>query len=180
GPIVVSGATGGVGSFSVAILACLGFEVIAVTGKNEGKDYLSRLGATKIAPRSLINDDSSKFLIRPSWAGAIDTVGGNTLNTLLKGCKGEGSVVSTGLVDSPQLNTTVYPFILNGVNLLGIGSAETPMETRKILWDKLGSDYDVKDKIQVITKEVSLDEVVTCMNTMLDGKLMGRIVVRLG
>lgn len=179
GPIVVSGATGGVGSFSVAILAGLGFEVIAVSGKNEAKDYLSHLGATKVAPRSFINDDSSKFLIRPSWAGAIDTVGGNTLNTLLKGCKGEGSVVSTGLVDSPQLNTTVYPFILNGVNLLGIGSAETPMETRKILWDKLASDYGVREKIQAIAKVVSLDEVGNCINSMLDGKLMGRTVVRL-
>jgi len=179
GPIVVSGATGGVGSFSIAILASQGFEVIAVSGKNEVEDYLHQLGATKVAPRSLINDNSSKFLIRPSWAGAIDTVGGNTLNTLLKGCKAEGSVVSTGLVDSPQLNTTVYPFILNGVNLLGIGSAETPMETRKILWDKLGSDYVVKDKIHTIAKEVSLEEVGTCMNTMLDGKLIGRIVVRL-
>jgi putative YhdH/YhfP family quinone oxidoreductase len=179
GPIVVSGATGGVGSFSVAILASLGYEVIAVTGKTEADDYLRHLGASRIAQRSLINDTSSKFLIRPSWAGAIDTVGGNTLNTLLRGCRAEGSVVSTGLVDSPELKTTVYPFILNGVNLLGIGSAETPMEKRKSLWEKLEADYRVKDKIQAIAKEVPLEEVKVCMSSMLEGKIMGRIVVRL-
>jgi acrylyl-CoA reductase (NADPH) len=130
--------------------------------------------------RSFVNDDSHKSLIKPKWAGAVDTVGGKTLATLLKGCKAEGCVVSTGLVDSPKLDTTVYPFILNGVSLLGIGSAETPMTTRLTVWEKLGHDWNVKDKLAAIAKEVTLDELNnTYIDAILNGKIMGRIVVNI-
>jgi acrylyl-CoA reductase (NADPH) len=180
GPIVVTGSTGGVGSMAVAILAKAGYEVIAVTGKSTAKEYLGHLGATKIETRNFVDDHSGKALIKPQWAGAIDTVGGNILHTLLKGCRLDGSVVSTGLVSSPKLDATVYPFILNGVNLLGVGTAETPMATRIILWNKLVKEWNIQDKLPVIAKEVSLEELnTTYIDAILDSKIMGRIVVKI-
>src|SRR5215204_16713 len=158
GPIVVTGSTGGVGSVAVAILAKAGYDVIAITGKTQASEYLHHLGATKIQSREFVNDQSGKALLKPKWSGAIDTVGGNTLTTLLKACKLEGCIASTGLVDSPDINTTVYPFILNGVNLVGIGSAETPMEKRQAIWGLLSEDWNIKDKLPVIAKEVTLDD----------------------
>lgn len=180
GPIVVTGATGGVGSIAVSLLAKSGYEVIAVTGKSHADEYLQHLGAHKIENRDFVNDSSGKALLRPQWAGAIDTVGGNTLLTLLKGCKPEGSVVSTGLVSSPKLDATVYPFILNGVSLLGVGSAETPMTTRMLIWDKFKDVWNIKDKLNAIAKEVTLDELnLTYIDAILQGKIMGRIVVKI-
>lgn len=180
GPIVVTGSTGGVGSLAVAILAKAGYEVIAVTGKSNAKEYLQHLGAARIENRDFVNDTSGKFLLRPKWAGAIDTVGGNILHTLLKACSLEGNVVSTGLVSSPKLDATVYPFILNGVSLLGIGTAETPMSTRLLIWNKLLNDWNVKDKLNVIAREVTLEELNnTYIDSILAGKIMGRIVVKI-
>lgn len=180
GPIVVTGSTGGVGSIAVAILAKAGYEVIAVTGKENAKEYLEYLGATGIEKREFVDDTSGKALLKPKWAGAIDTVGGNTLHTLLKGCMPEGCVVSTGLVASPQLNATVYPFVLNGINLLGIGSAETPAEIREMLWQKLMNEWNIKDKLNAIVKEVSLEEINnTYIDSILEGKVMGRIIIKI-
>jgi acrylyl-CoA reductase (NADPH) len=180
GPIVVTGSTGGVGSMAVSILSKAGYEVIAVTGKTAVNEYLQHLGAVRIESREFVNSNSSKALLKPKWSGAIDTVGGNTLATLLKACKPEGCVVSTGLVDSPEIDTTLYPFILNGVNLIGIGSAGTPMERRLSIWEKLSQEWNIKDKLSVIAKEVSLDEVnTTYIDSILQGKMMGRIVVKL-
>jgi putative YhdH/YhfP family quinone oxidoreductase len=180
GPVVVTGSTGGVGSIAVAILAKAGYEVIAVTGKENAKEYLEYLGATRIENRTFVDDQSGKSLLKSKWAGAIDTVGGNTLSTLLKGCANEGNVVSTGLVSSHQLNTTVYPFILNGVNLLGIGTAETQMETRLMLWQKLLGEWTIKDKMNAIVKEVSLEELnSTYIDAILESKVMGRIIVKI-
>jgi len=180
GPIVVTGSTGGVGSVAVSILSKAGYEVIAVSGKTNALEYLQHLGATRVEDRSFVLDTSKKALLKPQWAGAIDTVGGDTLVTLLKGCQPEGSVVSTGLVASPKLDATVYPFILNGVNLLGIGSAETPMAVRLIIWEKLNTDWNIKDKLAAIAKEVTLEELnSTYIDSILQGKIMGRIVVNL-
>jgi putative YhdH/YhfP family quinone oxidoreductase len=180
GPIVVTGSTGGVGSMAVALLAKAGYEVIAVTGKTHAHEYLQHLGAHRIETREFVHDTSGKALLRPLWAGAIDTVGGNTLLTLLKGCKAEGSVVSTGLVSSPKLDATVYPFILNGVSLLGVGSAETPFSTKMLIWSKLGDIWNIKDKLNAIAKEVTLDELsLTYIDSILQGKIMGRIVVKI-
>jgi acrylyl-CoA reductase (NADPH) len=180
GPIVVTGSTGGVGSMAVSMLVKAGYEVIAVTGKSNAKEYLNHLGATKIENREFVNDQSGKSLIRPRWAGAIDTVGGNTLNTLLKGCMPDGSVVSTGLVDSPNLQATVFPFILNGINLLGVGSAETPTVLRMIIWNKIVSEWNIKDKLTAIAKEVSLEELnSTYIDAILESRVMGRIVVKI-
>jgi putative YhdH/YhfP family quinone oxidoreductase len=180
GPIVVTGSTGGVGSIAVAILAKLGYEVIAVTGKENAKEYLQFLGAARVENRDFVDDKSGKSLLKPKWAGAIDTVGGNILHTLLKGCMPEGSVVSTGLAASPELNATVYPFILNGINLLGIGSAGTPAEIREMLWQNLMSEWSVKDKLNAIVKEATLEEINnTYIDSILEGKVMGRIVIKI-
>lgn len=180
GPIVVTGSTGGVGSMAVAILAKAGYEVIAITGKSNAKEYLNHLGAARIENREFVYDSSGKALLRTQWAGAIDTVGGNTLITLLKACKMDGSVVCTGLVGSPVLEGTVYPFILNGVNLLGVGSAETPIKTRVLIWEKLVNEWNIKDKLTAIAKEVSLEELNnTYIEAILNGKIMGRIVVKI-
>lgn len=181
GPVVVTGASGGVGSMAVALLAKAGYEVIAVSGKPNGLEYLQHLGATRIENRDFVNDTSGKALLKPQWANAIDTVGGNTLVTLLKGCQLDGCVVSTGLVSSPKLpDMTVYPFILNGVSLLGVGSAETDMIARLNIWSKLATDWNIKDKLHVIAKEITLDELNTSyIDMILQGRTMGRIVVNL-
>jgi acrylyl-CoA reductase (NADPH) len=180
GPVVVTGSTGGVGSIAVALLAKAGYEVIAVTGKTHAQEYLQHLGAHRIESRDFVNDTTGKALLRTEWSGAIDTVGGNTLLTLLKACKPEGSVVSTGLVSSPKLDATVYPFILNGVNLLGVGSAETPRMTKLLIWSKLADIWNIKDKLNAIVKEVTLDELnLTYIDSILQGKIMGRILVKI-
>ncbi len=180
GPIVVTGATGGVGSMAVALLTRAGYQVTAVTGKQNAREYLEFLGATSIEDREFVNDQSGKSLLRSRWGGAVDTVGGNTLHTLLKGCAATGSVVSTGMVGDPTLQATVFPFILNGINLLGVGSADTPAETRKLIWSRLTGDWNIKEKFQAIAREVSLEEVSnTYIDAMLQGKIMGRIVIKM-
>lgn len=178
GPIAVTGASGGVGSMAVAILSKAGYDVIAVSGKEDQKDYLRSLGATKIAPREYANDKSGRPLLKSRWAGAIDNVGSNTLATLLKACGRNGSVASIGLVDAPEFHTTVYPFILNGVNLLGVDSAETPQALRQEIWDKLAGKW-FPDKLDLSAKEVTLDEIPHYMDLILKGETRGRVVAKL-
>lgn len=178
GKLVVTGATGGVGSLAVAICSSAGYEVIATTGKKEQEsDYLTSLGATQIEDRSFVDIQTDKLLLRSSWAGAIDTVGGNTLHTLLKACKPYGNVAACGLVQSPQLNMSVYPFIINGISLLGIATAENPREHKIEIWDKLAHDWSVK-QLEDLTKEISLEEVSSTVDLMLAGKSKGRVVVK--
>jgi acrylyl-CoA reductase (NADPH) len=180
GPIVVTGATGGVGSLSVAILAKAGYEVIAVTGKKDQTEYLKYLGASRVEPREFLNDSLGKPLQRAAWAGAIDTVSGNMLTTLLKRCRRDGNVVATGLLSSVHFSTTIYPFILNGVNLLGIGAGQTPMSLRLKLWNKLMKEWNICDKVSTIAQEVTLEELKeTYIDAILAGKTKGRVVVKL-
>lgn len=180
GPVVVTGATGGVGSLSVAILAKAGYEVIAVTGKEEATDYLKYLGASRVEPREFLNDTLGKPLRRAMWAGAIDTVSGTMLTTLLKRCRRDGNIVATGLLSSTHFSTTIYPFILNGVNLLGIGAGQTPMSLRLKLWNKLINTWDVREKLPSIAREIGLQELMdTYIDAILAGKTRGRIVVKL-
>jgi acrylyl-CoA reductase (NADPH) len=180
GPIVVTGSTGGVGSLSVAILAKAGYEVIAVTGKPEATDYLKFLGASRVEPREFLNDTLGKPLHRAAWAGAIDTVSGNMLTTLLKRCRRDGNVVATGLLSSVHFATTIYPFILNGVNLLGIGAGQTPMSLRLKLWNKLVNEWNVCDKLSAIVHEIELEQLKdTYIDAILSGKTKGRVVVKL-
>lgn len=180
GPIVITGSTGGVGSLSVAILAKAGYEVIAVTGKKDAHDYLRFLGASRVEPREFLNDSLGKPLQRAMWAGAIDTVCGTMLTTLLKRCRRDGNVVATGLLSSIHFSTTIYPFILNGVNLLGIGAGQTPMSLRLKLWNKLMDEWNVVDKLPAIAKEIGLEELKdTYIDAILSGKTRGRVVVKL-
>lgn len=179
GPIVISGASGGVGSMAIGILAKAGYEVIASTGKNNVVDFLKNLGASDIVDREFINDDSSRPLMKPKWAGAIDTVGGNTLATLLKGCSSGGSIASCGLVGSPILSTTVFPFILKGVNLLGLDSANFPMNERLQVWNKLANEWRIEDLDSLVTI-CNFDELDTYIDAMLKGESKGRVVVEIG
>jgi putative YhdH/YhfP family quinone oxidoreductase len=177
GPVLVTGATGGVGSLAVALLAHAGFDVIASTGKLSEYNYLYSLGAKTVIPREETDDKSTRALIRSKWAGAVDTVGGNTLATVLKACKMHGVVACCGNVQSPQLNTTVYPFILNGITLIGINSADTPMQLRASIWKHLAATWKT-DKLSDICRIVSLHELPVHIEDMLTGKIKGRIVVK--
>ena len=176
GPVVISGATGGVGSLAVGILAKAGYEVVASSGKPEMKDYLISLGAHQVVDREYINDDSSRPLMKPKWAGAIDTIGGNTLATLLKGCKSEGNIAACGLVSSPVLPTTVFPFILNGINLIGIDSATFPKKERLHVWEKLANEWRLPDMESIVT-QCTLEELGPYVDAMLKGGSKGRVVV---
>jgi acrylyl-CoA reductase (NADPH) len=176
GPLLVTGATGGVGSLSIAIAAKLGFEVTAASGKADKTEYLTILGAKSVIDRTLIDDNSGRMLLRAQWAGAIDTVGGNTLATILKSLKPHGNVACCGNVASPLLNTSVFPFILNGVNLLGVNSATTPMTLRESLWQKLAGIW--KPELQHIhTEVVGLDEIHESIARILRGEITGRVVL---
>jgi acrylyl-CoA reductase (NADPH) len=180
GPIVVTGSTGGVGSLAVSILAKAGYDVIAVTGKKDVDNYLKYLGAKTIEPREFLDDTIGKPLRKAIWAGAIDTVCGNMLTTLLKRCRRDGNVVATGLLSSTQFATTIYPFILNGVNLLGIGAGQTPMSLRTKLWDKLMDEWNVIDKLPAIAHEITLDDLKNVyIDAILSGRTKGRVVVNL-
>jgi putative YhdH/YhfP family quinone oxidoreductase len=176
GPLLITGATGGVGSLSVAIASKTGFDVTASTGKKDENEYLINIGAKTIIDRSAVDDHSGRMLLHPQWAGAIDTVGGNTLATILKSLKPHGNVACCGNVASPLLNTSVFPFILNGVNLLGINSATTPMQLRKTLWEKLA--YEWKPDFQVLkTQTAGLDSIHRSIEKILEGGITGRVVL---
>ena len=175
GEVVVTGASGGVGSMAVSILKKKGYRVIASSGKTEYYDWLMEIGAKRCINREEVSDESGRPLLSPTWAGGIDTVGGNTLATLLKRCDRNGSVATCGLVASPKLETTVFPFILNGVNLLGVDSAETPYALRKEIWNRLATDLkpDTLDKME---KLVKLEEIPGYMDEILEGETIGRVV----
>lgn len=180
GSIVVTGASGGVGSLATALLAKNGYDVIAVSGKESARNFLIHVGAKRVENRDYVDDTGDKPLLKSRWAGAIDTVGGNTLATLLKACSNEGVIASTGLVRSPVLHTTVFPFILNGISLVGVGSAETSIEIKRMLWEKLAGPWSIKEHLGKIGRTVSLEELNgTYIPMILEGKLTGRIVVKL-
>lgn len=177
GPILVTGSTGGVGSMAVSILSEQGYEVIASSGKKESHPYLKDLGATTIISREEVNDQSGRPLLKPKWAGAIDTVGDNTLATCIKACSRNGSIAVCGLVESEKLETTVYPFILNGINVLGIETAETPRKIRLLIWELLAKEWKPK-KLDSMKKLIGLEELNGYIDAMLQGKSKGRVVVK--
>jgi putative YhdH/YhfP family quinone oxidoreductase len=178
GKIIVTGSTGGVGILSVAILAKLGFEVVAVTGKPEAAELLQRLGATEIISRESLNDTSGRPMLKSIYAGAVDTVGGNILATILKSLHYGGAVAACGLVASPDLPTSVFPFILRGNALLGIDSAECPMSKRLEIWQHLASDWKL-DNLDLISHEIGLEEVIAKLDLMLEGKSFGKSLVKI-
>lgn len=178
GPIVVTGATGGVGSMAVGILAKAGYDVIASTGKADAAPYLTQLGAKEVVDRAFVDDDSGRPLLRPKWAGGIDTVGGNTLATLIKGCSREGSIAACGLVGSPKLSMTVFPFILNGVNLIGLDSASFAKTNRREVWHRLATDWAVDD-LDAMATSCRLEELDPFIEQILKGGIKGRVIVDL-
>ena len=177
GPILVTGASGGVGSVAVAILAKEGFEVVAASGK-KGSAYLLSIGATEVIGRESVNNGVGKALLRPKWAGVVDTVGGNILAYGLKTTKPCGAVTSCGNVASGDLPITVYPFILRGISLLGIDAAECPLALRKQIWQTIASKWQV-EHLATITSEISMDMIGDHIDLMLAGKTTGRIIINM-
>ena len=178
GKIVVTGASGGVGSMAVAILGKLGFEVVAVTGKESAHDLLKSLGATECVGRDALNDESRRPLLKPLYAGAIDTVGGNMLATILKSLKYNGVATCCGLVNSPALSTSVFPFILKGIRLIGIDSVECDINLRKVVWNHFADDWKV-DYPEGLVEEIGLDGLSEKIATILKGQIAGRVIVKL-
>jgi acrylyl-CoA reductase (NADPH) len=178
GPIVVTGATGGVGSVSVALLARLGYSVTASTGKPDAGVFLQELGASEVIGREPVNDELERPLLKETWAGGIDTVGGTTLATVLKACKEGGAVVATGLVSSSDLPTTVFPFILRGVSLLGINAQGTTLSLRREIWSRLATEWKpaVLERLAV---DRSLEQLDPEIDLILAGGQRGRVVVDL-
>ncbi|MEK5442986.1 NADPH:quinone oxidoreductase family protein [Fredinandcohnia sp. FSL W7-1320] len=178
GPVLVTGATGGVGSIAVAILAKLNFHVVASTGKESEHDFLRMLGASEIISREDVTPNEVRPLDKERWAGAIDPVGGNTLASILSHLKYGRSVAVSGLTGGNQVNTTVFPFILRGVNILGIDSVLCPMDTRVKIWEKIASDWKPESLLEIV-QEVSLEGLEGELDKILKGKLRGRTVVNL-
>jgi acrylyl-CoA reductase (NADPH) len=178
GEVVVTGASGGVGSIAIAILAKLGYSVVAVSGKPEQAGLLKQLGAARILPRAEVDDRTDAPLLSAQWAAAVDTVGGNTLATIIRSLDHRGCVAACGLVGGAALPLTVYPFILRGVMLAGIDSAKCPREPRLEVWKKLGGEWNVSDKLAPLAREVTLSQVPHEVELMLAGKNHGRILVR--
>ncbi len=178
GPIVVSGATGGVGSVAVAILGKLGYHVAAVTGKTEAHDYLKGLGATEILGREEVDDRSGRPLLSGRWAGGIDTVGGNILGTLLRGLRHGGCVAACGLAGSNELPVTVYPFILRAATLAGIDAAWCPRASRLEAWQRLAGDWK-PENLDAMAHFTTLSGLGPHISEILAGRIRGRVVVTL-
>lgn len=177
GEVVVSGASGGVGSLAVALLAKAGFKAVASTGKPEAHELLRELGAARVVGREDLDDASSKPLLPTRWIGAVDTVGGRTLATILRATDRGGCVTACGLVGGAELPLTVYPFILRGVQLVGIDSGECPHERRERVWKLFTGDWRL-DGLQRLVTEISLHELGPAIERILAGRSLGRVVVR--
>jgi len=178
GPVLVTGATGGVGSLAVAMLAKSGFQVTAATGKLDETDYLKGLGASEVIERSAVTEGSERPMMKTMWAGVVDCVGGETLAAALKSTNYCGTVTCCGLVGSPDLAINVFPFILRGVRLIGIDSVEAPMEPRLKVWQMLATEWKL-DNLESMVDEITLDELEEKIQTMLKGGLKRRALVNL-
>lgn len=176
GEVIVTGATGGVGSLAVLLLARLGYSVVAVTGKADQHDRLRAWGATRVLSRQEVDVDPGKPLLAACWAGAVDTVGGNTLATLLRQCKHRGCVTACGLVGGANLAMTVYPFLLRGVTLCGIDSAACPREPRLEIWRRLAGPWKLEN-LDSLATIVSLEELPQQVARILRGEIVGRVLV---
>lgn len=176
GKILVTGATGGVGIIAISILASLGFEISASTSKQEHREKLLKAGATDVVERSLFSEKNPKPMGKEEWAGAVDVVGGVTLVNILKTLRRGGSVAACGLVESPALDATVMPFILRGINLLGVDSVELPLKSKIDIWDKLSAEWKPKD-LEGLCTEISFAQLPDSLDTVLNGNAVGRFVL---
>lgn len=178
GEVVVTGASGGVGTLAVALLAQRGYEVVAVSGKPSAEKLLRELGAKEILPREAVADTSDKPLLKPRWSAAVDTVGGTTLGTILRATKPLGCITACGLVGGVEFPATVYPFILRGVTLAGIDSAWYPASRRAPLWQKLAGAWRIRQLNDLVT-EVGLQDLEQKFQEILAGRVTGRVVVKI-
>jgi NADPH2:quinone reductase len=178
GPVVVTGATGGVGSIAVDALARLGYAVTAVTGKADQHDFLRETGATQVIGRGEL-DAGNGPLGHATWAGAIDPVGGSMLGALIRTAAYRGAIANCGLTGGAELQTTVFPFILRGVKLLGIDSVYCPRELREHVWQRLATDMKPRH-LSAIRQEITLDGIGAAVDRLLQGAMRGRAVVRIG
>ena len=178
GKILISGATGGVGSIAIAIMAKMGFRVTAVSGKPEARDFLLGLGAENIISRQEAVDTSGKLLLKEKWAGVIDTVGGEILATAIKSTFYGGAVTCCGNAASPDLMLSVYPFILRGVSLLGIDSAKCSIKTRQKIWQRLAEEWKL-EKLESLVTECGMSELPEYIGRILQGRQTGRVLVNL-
>jgi putative YhdH/YhfP family quinone oxidoreductase len=181
GDVLVTGASGGVGCLAVVILSQLGYRVVAATGKADVSDWLKQLGAQEILSRDDVRDASGKALLKERWAGVVDTVGGDILATAIKATKRGGCVACCGNAASPELHITVYPFILRGVTLQGVDSAETPMPLRLQMWHNLANAWKPSpEAFEAIAQIVTLDDLSPMIDAILHGRIRGRVVVDVG
>ena len=179
GPVVVTGATGGVGSVAIEILARLGYRVVALTGKEAQRDYLKKIGAAEVLLRSSLDLTKIKPLDRATWAGAIDNLGGEVLAWLASTMQIDGTLASVGLAAGTGLNTTVMPFILRGVSLLGIDSVNCPMPVRAEVWRRLAGDMKPQH-LEAMTRTIAFDALPEVFDDFLKARVTGRIVVAIG
>ncbi|WP_332670175.1 oxidoreductase [Aromatoleum sp.] len=179
GPVVVTGATGGVGGLAIDMLARLGYHVVALTGKEAESDYLKMLGAGEVRLRSTIDFDKVRPLEAGEWAGAVDNVGGQILHWVLATTKQAGTVASIGNAASFNISTTVFPFILRGVSLLGIDSGYMGFPTRQRVWDRLAADLKPKH-LAAVTRTIAFDELPGAFDAFIKGEIKGRTVVKIG
>ena len=175
-PVLVTGASGGVGSVATAILSNLGYEVVAVTGRPESSDYLKSLGASNIVPREELNEVTKRPLEKETWSGCVDTVGGEMLARVFGQMLYGSSVAAVGLAGSAKLPATVIPFILRGVNLLGIDSVMQPYQNRLNAWERLASDLPM-DKLEAMITPATLSDLPRLGADILKGQVRGRVVV---
>ena len=176
GPILVTGATGGVGSFAIKFLSQLGYDVIAMTRKTDQNDYLKSLGAKQIiSPQEMIVDTAN--LHKGQWGGAIDNLGGDTLAWLTKSVKPWGNIVSVGMAGGVNVATSPMPFILRGVSVLGVTSAACPQILRKQVWQKIGAELLPEDLDQLCSTEITLEQLPQAFRKLLDGSMHGRQIV---
>lgn len=179
GKVLVTGATGGVGSLAVAMLANRGYDVIASTGKAAEHEFLHKLGAKEVISREDVYNGKLKALDKQLWAGAVDPVGGESLASVLSKIQYNGSVAVCGLTGGGNVPTSVFPFILRGINLLGIDSVYCPMEVRKPLWDRMASDLKPAGVLVSICKEITLEGLPETLPIILKGQAKGRFVVKI-
>lgn len=179
GTVLVTGATGGVGSIAVALLASLGYRVAAATGKAGQEEFLRGLGASQVVSREELQADTAKPMLKEQWAAAVDTVGGDILFNVVKSLQYGGSVACCGLTAGVNFQASVLPFILRGVNLLGVDSVELPLVVKASMWDKLSLQWKIAN-LAALTHEVKLSELPAAIEQILAGKLVGRVLVNLG
>ncbi|OEO25516.1 MULTISPECIES: YhdH/YhfP family quinone oxidoreductase [Pseudomonas] len=178
GPILVTGATGGVGTIAVALLTKLGYSVTASTGKAWQSDFLKALGANEVTLRSVLAEGVEKPMLKEQWAGAVDTVGGDILFNVVKSLRYGASVACCGLTAGIEFKASVLPFILRGVNLLGVDSVELPLVVKASMWDKLSLQWKL-DSLESLVTELQLEQLPEALGKILAGNMVGRVLVNL-